>query len=102
MGSRAKERNGLGAAFMSEHRRERGVTILIVAVDQATVSECHMASLMRRQAESSPDEIARLAYWVVADQHIDLRPHLLLNGSQQLECAGGSADLVAGRSRLGN
>jgi hypothetical protein len=31
MGSRAKQRNGLGAAFMSEHRRERGTTILIVA-----------------------------------------------------------------------
>src|SRR5437660_5972766 len=32
MGSRAKERNGLGAALMSERRRERGVTILIVAI----------------------------------------------------------------------
>src|SRR5438477_12339989 len=32
MGSSAKERNRLGAAFMSEHRRERGVTILIVAI----------------------------------------------------------------------
>jgi len=31
MGSRAKQRNGLGAPFMSEHRRERGTTILIVA-----------------------------------------------------------------------
>src|SRR6266704_299829 len=32
MSSRAKQRNGLGAAFMFEHRRERGVTILIVAI----------------------------------------------------------------------
>jgi len=32
MGSRAKQRNGLGHEFMSERRRERGTTILIVAV----------------------------------------------------------------------
>src|SRR5438552_19160523 len=43
MGSRAKERNGLGAAFMSEHRRERGVTILIVAI--AMISMLAMLAL---------------------------------------------------------
>src|SRR5437870_11286551 len=31
MGSRAKQRNGLGAPFISERRGERGTTILIVA-----------------------------------------------------------------------
>ena len=43
MGSRAKQRNGLGAAFMSEHRRERGVTILIVAI--AMISMLAMLAL---------------------------------------------------------
>src|SRR5207302_7057603 len=43
MGSSAKERNRLGAAFMSEHRRERGVTILIVAI--AMISMLAMLAL---------------------------------------------------------
>ena len=43
MSSRAKQRNGLGAAFMSEHRRERGVTILIVAI--AMISMLAMLAL---------------------------------------------------------
>src|SRR6266567_7730046 len=43
MSSRAKQRNGLGAAFMFEHRRERGVTILIVAI--AMISMLAMLAL---------------------------------------------------------
>jgi hypothetical protein len=43
MGSRTKQRNGLGAPFISERSGERGVTILIVAL--AMISMLAMLAL---------------------------------------------------------